>query len=124
MLNGKKLGQALTNAAEAPGLTHRSYQLSAASLVTAAEGSVAAQAGDDVLVLSLSSAQYYRLTGTATHIWSLIRVPIRISDIREALTRTYEVPADACERDILILIEALMERGLAEVCSEETPTSD
>ncbi len=53
-----------------------------------------------------------------------MRAPIRISDIREALTRTYEVPADACERDILILIEALMERGLAEVCSEETPTSD
>jgi hypothetical protein len=104
-------------------LTHRSCQLSAASVVTAAEGSIAAKAGDDVLVLSLSSGQYYRLAGTATHIWSLMRAPIRISDIREALTRTYEVPADACERDILILIEALMERGLAEVCLEETPTS-
>ena len=100
-------------------MTHQSqqsYRLSAASVVTAAQKSVAAQAGDDLLVLNLSSGQYYRLAGTAAHIWGLMRDPIRVSELRTALALTYEVPADTCERDILDFVQQLMDRGLAEVC--------
>jgi hypothetical protein len=47
-----------------------------------------------------------------SRIWRLLAVPIQINDICAKLLAEYKVGADACERQVLDLLEELRAEGL------------
>ena len=89
--------------------------LSLASVVVAAPNQVHCQVGDEVVLLHLESAQYYGLNTVGARIWSLLQEPIPLHRVRDALVAEFDVAPDACERDLLALVEQLRRAGLAEI---------
>ena len=94
--------------------------MSAADLTTKVVASinmVDAEVGEGVVVLHLGNGQYFGLENTAARIWSLLKEPVEIAEIVEALVQEYEVDRAVCEREVQDLVSGLIDEGLVEVRS-------
>jgi hypothetical protein len=58
---------------------------------------------------------YYGLDQVGSRIWELVREPIRVSDLRDAIEREYDVDPQQCETDVLAFLRELAFKGLIEV---------
>ena len=54
---------------------------------------------------------------TAATIWRLLKEPVEIAAIVEALVQEYEVDRAVCEREVQELVSGLIDEGLVEVRS-------
>lgn len=61
---------------------------------------------------------YYGLDAVGARIWSLVQTPRTFHDVRELILAAYEVDTERCERDLLALLESLLNAGLVEVRDE------
>jgi len=92
--------------------------ISGGSTVVVAKEQVSCDLGGEVAILNLKSAVYYGLDPVGARIWNLIQEPKRIKEIYEILLKEYNVEPGRCERDLLALLEKLVEEGLIEVKDE------
>lgn len=83
-----------------------------------AKEQVSCDLGGEAAILNLKSAVYYGLDPVGARIWNLIQEPKRIKEIYEILLKEYNVEPGRCERDLLALLEKLVEEGLIEVKDE------
>lgn len=90
-------------------------ELSLASVVVAAPNQVHCRVGDEIVLLHLDSAQYYGLNAVGARVWSLLQQPIPLHRVRDVLVAEYDVAPEACERDLLRLVEQMRRAGLAEI---------
>jgi hypothetical protein len=58
--------------------------------------------------------------GQAARIWELIATPRSVRAVRDVLLAEYEVDAERCEGDLLLLFQTMIDAGLVEV-SDGTP---
>jgi len=86
--------------------------------VVVAKEQVSCDLGGEAAILNLKSAVYYGLDPVGARIWNLIQEPKRIKEIYEILLKEYNVEPGRCERDLLALLEKLVEEGLIEVKDE------
>jgi len=84
-------------------------------VVCASAGQVSSRLGEEVAVLALEGGVYYGLNVTAARIWELLREPIRVSEIGQALVSEYEIDAISARRDVLAILDELSGAGLIEV---------
>ena len=63
----------------------------------------------------MQSAMYYGLDDVGSRVWELVREPIRVSDIIDAIAGEYDVDAERCEADVLGFVRELAAKGLIEV---------
>ena len=94
--------------------------VSLSSTVVAAEGQVSSDIGDEVAILDFKAGMYYGLDSVGARVWNLIQEPRTVGEIRDILTSEYEVDPQRCERDLVALLNRLVDEGLVEV--NETPT--
>jgi hypothetical protein len=87
--------------------------------VCATRDHVAAEVGDEVVILNLKDEVYYGLGSVGARIWELVQKPRRVSDLRDTIVAEYDVEASEAQRDILGLLADLAERGLVEVQPEQ-----
>jgi len=92
--------------------------ISGGSTVVVAKEQVSCDLGGEAAILNLKSAVYYGLDPVGARIWNLIQEPKRIKEIYEILLKEYNVEPGRCERDLLALLEKLVEEGLIEVKDE------
>ena len=85
------------------------------SIVAAAKGQVSCDLVDDVAILDHKSGIYYGLNEVAARIWHLIQEPKAVHEIRDILLEAYEVDAERCEQELIILLQALATYGLIDV---------
>jgi hypothetical protein len=90
-------------------------EISPTSMVVATKDQVSADIGGETILLSMNSAMYYGMESVASLIWSLLREPIRVSDICDAIVGEYDVEKNRCEADLLAFLRALAEKDLIEV---------
>ena len=69
----------------------------------------------ETVILSLASGVYYGLDTVGSRIWGLIQKPQRVTAVRDTLLAEYEVIPEQCERELLALLNRLIENGLVEV---------
>lgn len=74
----------------------------------------------ELVALDVDKGTCYGFNGTATRIWGLIEQPRRFSELKEQLTREFDVDADVCERQLGDLLKELEADGLVELA----PTVD
>jgi len=84
-------------------------------MVVAAKDQVSSDLAGETVLLSMQSAMYYGLDQVGSRIWELVREPIRVSDIRDAIEREYDVDPERCEEDVLGFLRELAAKGLIEV---------
>jgi hypothetical protein len=89
--------------------------LSVHSVVVAAGEQVSCPLGEESAILNLKNSVYYGMNAVGTRVWTLLKQPRSIEELRDTLLTEYEVGAELCERDLLDLLEKMRSEGLIEV---------
>jgi hypothetical protein len=76
---------------------------------------IAAEADQDLVMVSVATGHYYGLSDVARDIWETIERPVKISDLVDDLTASYHVDSSSCEVQTLSFLEALLDEGLLQV---------
>jgi hypothetical protein len=63
-------------------------------------------------LLDLRSGTYFSINPVGAFIWGMLREPIPVSDIQDALMARYDVERDKCFEDLSKLLQDLSEAGL------------
>ena len=92
--------------------------VSLGSTVVATEGQVSSDLGDEVAILDFRAGMYYGLDSVGARVWNLIQEPRTTREIRDILTSEYEVDPFRCERDLVALLQRLVDEGLIEASYE------
>ncbi len=79
---------------------------------------LAAEADQDVVMVSVAKGLYYAVSDIAREIWEAIDRPKKISDLIDDLTATYRVDRHLCEEETLSFLEDLRTEGLLQVQDE------
>jgi hypothetical protein len=99
-----------------PGRTPRA--LDATTRVVAARDQVSTELEGEAVILHLGDGVYYGLNPVGARLWSLLEEPRTVAELRDTLVAEYEVDAQTAERDVLALMDELMERGLLEPATD------
>jgi len=99
----------------------RSLSLSSSVVVQRSPNQIACDMGGEVVILDLKSGTYYGLDLLGAQIWSLIKDPVSVIAIRDAIMAEFDVDAVTCERDVAAFLEHMEIAGLVEV--KNAPTS-
>lgn len=94
-------------------------ELSPATVLVAARDQVSTELEGEAVILSLADGVYYGLDGAGALVWELLREPVRVGELRDAIAAAFEVDAETAERDLLALLGELAERRLVEVVSAD-----
>jgi len=76
---------------------------------------IAAEADQDLIMVSLASEHYYGVSDVARDIWDAIERPRKISDLVDDLTAAYDIDLSSCKDQTLSFLEALFDEGLLQV---------
>ncbi len=93
-------------------------RISKESIVVASKDQVSCDLQGEAAILNLKNGVYYGLDPVGARIWDLIQEPRAVTGVRDALLEEYEVGPDACERDLVGLLQELAAHGLIEVRDE------
>src|SRR5436305_1379867 len=72
---------------------------------------IAAEADQDLVMVSIATGNYYGLSDVARAIWEAIDRPKRVSDLVDDLIANYRIDLSTCEGETLSFLEALREEG-------------
>jgi hypothetical protein len=73
--------------------------------------------GGEMVILHLSKGLYYSLNGIGARIWALLEQSVMPLEIRDAVTREYQVDDDICTVDLSVFFDELARGELVEVVS-------
>ncbi len=82
-------------------------------VVSACDDVVAREVAGEAVLLNLASGTYFGLNDTGSMIWQMIEEnSASIAEICDAVEEEYDVEREDAERDVLALVEQLVEHGL------------
>lgn len=89
--------------------------------VVATRQQISCELEGEAVILHLSDGVYYGLNEVGAKVWTLVQTPRTISEIREALLKVYDVHPDDCTRDLIDLLQKLMDWNLIELRNGKPP---
>src|SRR6185437_977662 len=89
--------------------------LSLQSVIQREPGTIAAEAGEDVVMVSIENGRYYGVSQVARAIWEAIERPISVSDLINDLITNYSVNRSTCEKETFAFLEQLAAERLLQV---------
>jgi hypothetical protein len=92
--------------------------LSLRTTVVVSSQQVSCPLGDEAAILNLKNNMYYGMNPVGVTVWSLLKQPKTVAEIRDAIVEEYEVEEERCERDLFTLLEEMRSEGLIEVRGE------
>lgn len=85
------------------------------SILVASSNQLSSDLKDETIILHLQSGTYYGLDEIGARVWQLIQQPRTSQEIREILVAEFDVDAEQCNRDLLILLEQLHSEDLIQI---------
>ena len=82
------------------------------TLIRRLDGLVEAEVDGEILALHVDQGTCYAFNLTAARVWTSLREPRRLREIRDELLAEYEVDAETCERQLAEVIDLLVAQGL------------
>jgi hypothetical protein len=76
---------------------------------------IAAEADQDLVMVSIANGSYYGVSDVARAIWDAIEHPKKVSDLIDDLTSTYNVDRSKCEEETLLFLGDLLAEHLLQV---------
>ena len=73
---------------------------------------MAREVGDETVILDLGNGTYYGLDPVGARIWQLMTEGQTLTQVCEVILAESEVTREVIERDVLALVQTLMERQL------------
>ncbi len=84
-------------------------------LIVQDSNNIVSDMGGEKVVLSIENGKYYNLGMMGSQIWDLIKEPVAISAVVEALLEQYEVAKEVCEEQVLSFLSHLLEERLVHI---------
>ena len=94
------------------------HMLNLDSIVQRNREVMAAEAGQDLVMVSIENGLYYGVSDIAREVWVAIEHPKRISDLITDLLATYNVDRARCEAETLSFLKDLLSEHLLQVKNE------
>jgi hypothetical protein len=85
------------------------------SIVYWVDDVLASDIDDEKVMMCLEKGKYYKLDPVGKRIWEMIEMPVKVSDLIDALLLKYEVDRETCEQDVLEFLGKLYEGGILQV---------
>ena len=85
------------------------------STFVASQEQISCDLNGESVILNLKNSSYYGLNSVGSFIWTLLQTPKTFAQIKEAVLDRYDVEPDVCERDLLELMDDLLENQLVEI---------
>ena len=76
---------------------------------------IAAEAGDDIVMVSIEKGYYYGVSNVGREIWESIEHPVKVSDLIDHFVQTFDVERSLCEQETLSFLEDLLRENLLQV---------
>jgi hypothetical protein len=76
---------------------------------------MAAEADQELVMVSIANGFYYAVSDVARQIWEAIEHPKKISDLIDDLATAYNVDRSMCKEETLSFLEDLRAEGLLKV---------
>jgi Coenzyme PQQ synthesis protein D (PqqD) len=76
---------------------------------------IAAEADQDLVMVSIANGLYYGVSDVAREIWQAIEHPKKVCDLIDDLMGTYNIDRAKCEQETLSFLEDLRTEGLLKV---------
>ena len=76
---------------------------------------IAAEAGDDIVIVSIEKGYYYGVSNVGREIWRSIEHPAKVSDLIDHFVQTFDVERSLCEQETLSFLEDLLRENLLQV---------
>ena len=76
---------------------------------------------DESVILNLDSERYYGLDSVGTRMLSVLTTSDSIEAAYNTLIQEYDVDDEVLRRDLLALVESLMEQGLVQISRRSNP---
>ena len=73
------------------------------------------EVGDEIVILDLANGTYYGLDPVGARIWQLMAEGQTLVQVCEVMLSEYKVTREDIERDVLALMQTLMQRQLLSV---------
>ena len=80
--------------------------------VTVPHDVMARKVGNETVILDLANGTYYGLDPVGARIWQLMAEGQTLTQVCEVMLAEYEVTREDIERDVLALVQTLLERKL------------
>ena len=90
-------------------------RLSTDCIVQRSPDVIAAESGQDLVMVSIANGFYYGVSDVAREIWESIEHPKKITQLVDCLTATYHIDRSSCEEQTLSFLEALLTENLLQV---------
>jgi len=84
------------------------------TIVVRTDGYLGASIGDETVLMSVESGQYYALTATSRTIWERLKEPIRVRDLCTDLADAYQTPLETVQTDTLAFLSYLEAQKMIE----------
>lgn len=92
-------------------------KLSPDSTVRRSENSLFTELDDALVLMSIDKGNYYSLDTIGADVWQRLDGKTPVAALCAALCAEYDADAETIRRDVLTLLERLVEEGLVETCS-------
>jgi len=69
----------------------------------------------DIVMMHVSSGQYFGISGVGSHLWVLLEHPMTIEQMTNTIVSKYRIDEQTCRGDILIFVQALLDQGAAQI---------
>jgi hypothetical protein len=76
---------------------------------------IAAEADQDIVMVSIEKGLYYGVSDVGRAIWEAAQNPIKVSDLINDLMAAYDVDRTTCEQQTLSFLQDLLNEGLLQV---------
>ena len=98
-----------------------SVVISRHSTVRSGPEQISVELAEEAVILSTKSEVYYGLDEVGARIWHLLKEPMTVQNLLDAILQEFDATADQCEPDLLELLDDLRSKSLVEIYDETTP---
>jgi hypothetical protein len=89
--------------------------LSADTRIVLSTEQVSCDLGGEAAIVNLKNGVYYGLDPVGARVWNLLRTPMTVAQLLDALLCVYEVERRTLESDVRRFVNQLAEQGLIEI---------
>ena len=89
--------------------------ISIEDIVGWADNIIASDIDDEKVMMCIEKGKYYKLDPVGTRVWDMMEMPVKVSDLINALLTKYDIDRETCEHDVLAFLEELHEGGILQV---------
>ncbi len=81
-------------------------------MVSRSQNMIAADVGNEAVILDIQSGYFFQLNRTAAGIWALLEAPVSAGALCAKMAEAYSVDPAVCRGDVMEFIADMRDRGL------------